>query len=400
MSNGSTNGLLAGKTVAATGTLASMTHAELAELVAECGGGFIALPNRHTSILVIGQEGWPLQEDGRQTVCLRRARRLRAVGYALELVTEEDFLGRLGLTDRQAMVHRRCTIAQLARLLRVPGRRLRAWIRVGLVEPVEIVHRLAYFDFREVASARNLCELTASGVTPQRIRDSLEQLHGWLPGVSTPLNQLTVLQENGRLLVRLDDDKLAEPSGQLQFDFLAEPEGRYVAEPEDRYRVVPMSTITADEWFDRAIAHEDRGENQEAVFAYREAIRLEPGDATLHFNLGNALFTLGRPDEAGEAFRQAVDIDPAYVEAWNNLGNVLADQQRPDEAARAYERAIQLLPTYADAHYNLGELLSRQGRQEEARQHWRIYLQSEPAGQLSDQLRTRLAAAFLTTEEK
>lgn len=387
MSNGSTSGWLAGKTVAATGRLASMTHAELAELVAEQGGGFIALPNRRTSLLVIGQEGWPLQEDGRQTVCFRRARRLRAAGYPLELVNEEDFLGRLGLSDRQAMVHRRCTVAQLARLLHVPGRRIRAWMRVGLIAPVDVVHRLAYFDFREVASARNLCDLTASGVTSQRIRESLEQLHCWLPGVETPLNQLTMLQESGRLLVRLDDDKLAEPSGQLQFDFLAEP--------EERYTVVPLRAMTADEWFDRAIGHEDRGEYQEAVLAYQEAIGLEPADATLRFNLGNALFSLGRRQEAGQAFRDAIATDPAYVEAWNNLGNVLADEGRPEDAAGAYEQALKLLPTYADAHYNLGELLSRQGRHDEARRHWRRYLESEPAGQLSDQLRARLAQEFL-----
>jgi hypothetical protein len=129
-------------------------------------------------------------------------------------------------------------------------------VRTGLIEPVEVVHRLAYFEFREVASAKSLCDLTATGVTTQRIRESLEQLRNRLPGIETPLNQFTVLEENGRLLVRLDDDTLAEPSGQLQFDFLASPQDH-------------------------------------------------------HYNLANLLNQLGREGEARHHWLQSLQLDPA-----------------------------------------------------------------------------------------
>src|SRR5262249_19211631 len=57
--------LLQGKRVAFTGRLASMTRAEAADLVRAHGGRFTTTLNRFTSLLVVGQDGWPFEKDGR-----------------------------------------------------------------------------------------------------------------------------------------------------------------------------------------------------------------------------------------------------------------------------------------------------------------------------------------------
>lgn len=368
------DGWLRGKRVAVTGRLVSMTHADFAELLVARGGEFVSLPNRGTSVLVIGQEGVPLGADGRQTVSLARARKLRSFGYDIELLAEEEFYGRLELAAPQTAIHRRCTINQLSRLLSLPGRKLRSWMRAGLIEPVEVVHRLAYFDFGQVASAKSLCELTAAGVQPQKIRESLEQLRNWLPNVDAPLSQLSLIENDGRLLVRLEDDRLVEPSGQLHFDFAA---GDFGAGSADEPEIVAFGR-SVEAWFEEALECEDRGRPLEAVSAYREALRLEPHDPVLHFNLGNALFAVKEPEAAAEHFRQAIGYDPCYAEAWNNLGNVLDALEDFKAAVVAYERALQLVPSYADAHYNLAQTLVKLGRDHEAERHVRTYLAIEP----------------------
>src|SRR5215469_15337583 len=119
------DGWLRGKRVAVTGRLLSMTHAGFAELVAGQGGQFVPLPNRQTSVLVIGQDGWPLEPNGRQTVSLERARRFRAYGYPLELLSEEEFYDRLNLVEPRGAIHRRSTLHELSRVLKLPGRQLR-----------------------------------------------------------------------------------------------------------------------------------------------------------------------------------------------------------------------------------------------------------------------------------
>lgn len=376
---------LAGSTVAVTGRLASMTHADFEALVGDSGGRFASKPNRATSLLVIGQEGWPLECDGRQTESLLRARRIRAAGYPLRLLTEEEFFRHLGLGDQQDAVRRRCTAAQLSRVLGVPGSRIRCWTRLGLIEPEQVVHRLAFFSFGQVASAKSLCDLVAAGVSPQRIRDNLQQLRRWLPDIETPLAQLTTLEQGGRLLVRLATGELSELNGQLQFDFDEPPPGA---------QALALHGLSADEWFEEAVRREDLGRLDQACDAYREAIRLEPADPVLHFNLANGLYALGSAVESADHFRRAVECDRGYVEAWNNLGIVLSELSENGEAVAAFQQAVRLVPTYADAHYNLAELLDELGREGEAREHWKFYLRCDPASPAGDEVRHRLAQAI------
>ena len=51
---------LRGDRVSFTGTLASMTHRQAHELVAQHGGEATAHVSKQTTMLVVGEEGWPL----------------------------------------------------------------------------------------------------------------------------------------------------------------------------------------------------------------------------------------------------------------------------------------------------------------------------------------------------
>ena len=380
---------LAGRKVAFTGRFSSLTHAEFADVVRELGGECVQAPTRSTSYLVIGRDGLPLEGDGRPTQNLQRARQLRAMGSEIELLTEDAFLERVGLVDRPTAVHRSYTIRQLSQFLRVPGRTIRAWMRAGLIQPVEVVHRLAYFDFHEAASAKTLCELSQAGVTTQVLRDSFEQLRHWLPDVERPLSQLAVLENSGRLLVRLESGKLAEATGQLHFDFMAPAVLQDDDEPEK----------LAEDWIEDAMRCEAAGLLHEAVLAYQQAARLAPHDAILHFDLANLLYSLGDITGAVEHFLTAVDEAPDYAEAWNNLGSVLAEAGQIDEAVDAFRQAIELVPGYADAHYALADVLAQAGRRREAREHWRACLQYDPHGPWAGEIRARLAADAATGDD-
>lgn len=380
---------LAGKKVAFTGRFSSLTQVEFAALVRDLGGECLQAPTRGAAYLVIGQEGLPLGEDGRPAQNLQRARQLRAMGYDIELLNEDAFLERIGMTDRQSVVHRSYTIRQLSQILKVPGRTLRAWLRARLIHPVEVVHRLAYFDFHEAASAKTLCELAQAGVTTQCMRESFEQMRHWLPDVDRPLSQLAVLERDGRLLVRLENGKLAEATGQLHFDFM-------LATAEDA-AVLGVRTKSAEDWLEEARAHEADGLLPEAVAAFQEALRLEPNDPIWHFDLGNLLYALEDRHGAIEHFLTAVDIAPDYAEAWNNLGSLLAELGQFDDAVKAFDEALRLVPGYADAHYALADVLDQAGRHAEAREHWNACLRLDPTGPWAHEVRARLTGAGQST---
>lgn len=386
MKHGGTDQQLSGRRVAITGRLASMTHREVGELIAELGGTVVQMPTRNTQFVVVGQEGLPLGNDGAPTACLVRARQLKAIGYPIEIVNEEAFLSQLGLVNHESQVHRRYTIVQLSRILGVPRDRIRAWMRAGFIEPVETVHRLAYFDYQQVTAAKMLYELVSTGLTPSKLREGLERLRRWLPGIDSPLSQLSVLESSGRLLVRLDDGRLAEPSGQLQLDFEARID-------DDEALPVEAREKTTETWFEEAVYHEDAGRFDEAAAAYEAAALSEPNDPIIQFNLGNVYYACGDVDRAAMHFQRAVENDATYVEAWNNLGTLLSELNRTEEAIEALERALEIVPHYADAHFNLAGALATAGRVTDACHHWRAYLQIDPSSLWADEARKKLVDA-------
>jgi len=339
-------------------------------------------------LVIVGREGWPLAKDGRPTRKLRRALALAKQGCQIEIVPEEELLERLHCPTGHLQRH--FTLRELAQMLDVPAERLNAWLRAGLIAPAATVDGLRYFDFRQVAGAKSLSDLVRSGITTARLRQSLRRLRGWLGDIDDPLSQLTQLEHSHQLVVRLENGQLAEPSGQLLFEFSGET-------PEAAPSSVPWvsQVVSPEQWFEQGCQAEERGDHHQAVHAYRQALLAAGPTAETCFNLANALCSLGQYSRASERYRQVLELDPNFWEAWNNLGTVLTYEGENDEALDAYRQALRLHPQYPDAYYNLADTLEELGRTEEAIGHWRTYLGLEPNGPGAEYARERLAALTL-----
>ncbi len=110
----------------------------------------------------------------------------------------------------------------------------------------------------------------------------------------------------------------------------------------------------------------ERGEVDEAIKHYREAVRIKADDAEAYNGLGLADANRGYVDEAIENYHNALRFRPRYAEAHNNLGTALLDRQQVDEAIRQFEAALEIAPDYAQAHNNLGHALTIHGRTKQA----------------------------------
>ena len=110
---------------------------------------------------------------------------------------------------------------------------------------------------------------------------------------------------------------------------------------------------------------QQRGQLENAEHCYRKALALRP-DARGHFNLGTTLYDQGKHEDAILAFREAVRLDPNFADAWNNLGETLRDRGDMDEAIRCYKQALTVQPDHGRALYNLGEFFCLAGRLQEA----------------------------------
>ena len=176
-----------------------------------------------------------------------------------------------------------------------------------------------------------------------------------------------ILEENGELLVRREDGRLIDLSGQLYFDFGGDPRPVVGA---------VRLQMTAEEWHRQAYQAEAEERFLDALKAYRQALVIGGPDADICYGLARVLFVLGKKELAAERFRQTVEVDPMHASAWNSLGIVLEDLGEPEEAVAAYQMALKAAPGYTEVHCHLADLLEKLGQPAEAQIHWRAYSQS------------------------
>jgi tetratricopeptide (TPR) repeat protein len=120
----------------------------------------------------------------------------------------------------------------------------------------------------------------------------------------------------------------------------------------------------------RGTAFLREGQPAEAAALYEAALKMNPDDEDVHFNLGIALAKLGRLEEARNAYEAALKIFPEYPEVHNNLGNLLVSQGKMAEGVEHFKTALKSAPESASAHNNLGSALARQGDLDQAMQHF------------------------------
>ncbi len=101
-------------------------------------------------------------------------------------------------------------------------------------------------------------------------------------------------------------------------------------------------------------------QGKDSLPALQKATELLPDDAEAHYNLGNTLKELARPEEAAASYRQALRIKPGFVEAYNNLGLTLREMGQLEEAAANYRLAVRTRPDFVEALNNLAALLNAQ----------------------------------------
>ena len=396
---------LQGERVSFTGTLASMPHRQAHELVEEHGGTSTEHVSRQTTLLVVGEEGWPLEQDGQPSQKLQQVTEWKLQGIGIRVLTESEWLHLLGLQERRQEVHRLYTPAMLSQLLDVPVGMIRGWERQGLIQAVRKVYRLPYFDFQEVTGTRRIIDLLEAGVSRRDLEASLKKLRDVLPGVDRPLAQLEVLVRDARLVYR-DESGLIQPhSGQRLLDF--EPssdseddddfEQLNIGNDNDEDEALHNTDVrvhwSADDWLREGRRLLEAGDPKSAVEAFRLSLMDDPGDEETSFYLAEALYRSGNSDGAIERYYSAVERDPNYLEAWTQLGCLLAERGNSSAALEAFDIALNVHADYPDAHWQKASVLCELGRDDEALEHWKTYLRFDSQGPWADQARQRLQEA-------
>jgi tetratricopeptide (TPR) repeat protein len=279
------------------------------------------------------------------------------------------------------------TLGDVARICRVPRRRLRYWQRTKLLEPRW--RGRAGFEFRDLVTVRRLVALLEQGVPLRRIRTSVASLRERLPEMARPLEALRVAPAGAACVVARHEGVLIDPDGQLVLDIGGPPETGVAAlhappaesEPERRGRL----RAEAETWFEQGCRLDtERATWGEAIAAYERALAIDPEFADAHCNLGTVFYNQDRKARARACFERALELEPCHLEAHLNLAALFEEAGRLESALSHYKRALDVEPLGADTHVSLALLYEKLALPGRSRVHWRRYLQLDPEGSWAD----------------
>ena len=106
------------------------------------------------------------------------------------------------------------------------------------------------------------------------------------------------------------------------------------------------------------------GRLQDSLPHLREAVRLQPNDASGYYALGSVLQGLDQTDAAIAQYREALAHGPGPDAAniHNDLGLALGKLGRMDDAAAEFREALRLKPDFGDARGNLAKAIAGHGQ--------------------------------------
>jgi tetratricopeptide (TPR) repeat protein len=125
-------------------------------------------------------------------------------------------------------------------------------------------------------------------------------------------------------------------------------------------------------------AYDKTGKHDEAFQQYLEALRLKPEYPDALYNTAASYRMRGKIDEAIEYYKKVLQLRPDYVGANFDLGGILFSRNQYAESIAHYEAALDVIPNYPEGHNNLACVLVAAGKKDEAIAHLRRALQLKP----------------------
>lgn len=109
-----------------------------------------------------------------------------------------------------------------------------------------------------------------------------------------------------------------------------------------------------------------QGKITEAISEYQTALDLNPNSDLAHYNLGNAFYQKGQAEDAVTHYKKALEINPDLSVVRGNLGNAYLKAGQVDEAVAQFQKAVEMDPSDFKTDNNLGAILLQLGRSAEA----------------------------------
>jgi tetratricopeptide (TPR) repeat protein len=282
------------------------------------------------------------------------------------------------------------SLSEIARLLDIPTTRLRTLDRAGVVSPSGRRRGRRAYTFSDLIALRAAKALLEQRVRLRDVTRAIQALKRSLPKVTRPLQELRIVSDGQRVIVRTHDGAFEPLTGQMLLDLEVK------SLRDDVVRVLRPSAgreraRTAYELYLKASQlDEDPLTMDDAERLYRQALELDPWLGIAYTNLGNIRFRRQDTEAAEQFYRRALEIDARQPEAQYNLGYVMLERGQPELSIPLFLGAIEADPKFSDAYFNLAMAFEQIGETQKARPHWKTYVSLEPSGTWTEIARRHL----------
>jgi tetratricopeptide (TPR) repeat protein len=144
---------------------------------------------------------------------------------------------------------------------------------------------------------------------------------------------------------------------------------------------LPLTAYEPDwaKWhFSRGSAYTRKGQDEQAVPEYEEAVRINPGFFEARFTLGWTLLEMGRDAEGIAQLEECLKLRPDSLEAHTRLANAYMRERKVAQALPHYTAALELDPNNAVVRTNYGVALLNVGQAERAAEQFAEALRIDP----------------------
>jgi tetratricopeptide (TPR) repeat protein len=124
---------------------------------------------------------------------------------------------------------------------------------------------------------------------------------------------------------------------------------------------IRRSPLKARPYINRGLAYAAKGNYDQAMADYNQAITSNSIYAEAYLNQGIVYYAQRKYDQALADFNQALVMNPNFAQAYNNRGAVYYAKGDFDPAIDDYTQAVKLNPNFAEAYYNRGLIFDTRG---------------------------------------
>ena len=147
---------------------------------------------------------------------------------------------------------------------------------------------------------------------------------------------------------------------------------------QDRYEIAKLyltkakdldnQFLTAWKWL--GVVNNEMNNFDEALVAFGEAIKLNPGDSKLYVRRARLFSKDGQFEQGIKDLRLAAEMSPKNKRIWFYLGDILLKMDKPEGAINYFDKAVKIAPNYGEAFLGKAKALAALGSHESAEENF------------------------------